>query len=183
MKRRIIYKKGHPNADSRGRILNARYITSLHIGRALTKEEVVHHIDLDISNDEIANLQLCENQAAHRRLHRTPPEKKPKCKICGQPQRCLGLCKKHYAAFRWAKGKDKPRKNKIKCALCRRAITENKHSRIKPQVCHGCHQRALPKKPKGKCRICGSEVRCKGLCQKHYAAFLYHNPKRSRDSA
>ena len=40
-----------------------------HIGRELTKEEVVHHIDKDKSNNELDNLMLFPTQRAHVKFH------------------------------------------------------------------------------------------------------------------
>lgn len=41
-----------------------------HIGRRLAKDECVHHIDENRSNNELSNLRLM-TRAAHTRLHRT----------------------------------------------------------------------------------------------------------------
>lgn len=40
-----------------------------HLGRRLTKEEVVHHIDGNKKNALIENLYLCKNRQEHRNLH------------------------------------------------------------------------------------------------------------------
>lgn len=45
------------------------YIMEQHIGRRLTKDEVVHHIDFNRSNNCIENLQLM-TRSEHSRLHR-----------------------------------------------------------------------------------------------------------------
>ena len=46
-----------------------RLVMEEHIGRELTKEEVVHHIDGDKSNNKLDNLMLLPNKAANSRLH------------------------------------------------------------------------------------------------------------------
>jgi hypothetical protein len=40
-----------------------------HLGRALTKEEVVHHINGDKDNNDIENLWLFPNNKAHEKWH------------------------------------------------------------------------------------------------------------------
>ena len=39
------------------------------IGRKLTSEEIVHHIDGDKSNDDLENLYLCRDNTEHQQLH------------------------------------------------------------------------------------------------------------------
>jgi len=65
---RFVVIKGHPMADSRGRVLEHRYLMSEHLGRLLTKFEVVHHIDGDVGNNSIDNLKLV-SESEHRHLH------------------------------------------------------------------------------------------------------------------
>jgi len=40
-----------------------------HIGRSLSRQEQVHHIDFNKSNNEISNLFLCENITKHHKIH------------------------------------------------------------------------------------------------------------------
>lgn len=49
---------GHPNANKAGKILEHRLVMSLHIGRPLTKDETVHHINGDRQDNRIENLEL-----------------------------------------------------------------------------------------------------------------------------
>ena len=56
----------------RGSRLNTsfhRVIMANHIGRELTKKEVVHHIDGNKANNEISNLMLFPNNGDHIRYH------------------------------------------------------------------------------------------------------------------
>ena len=46
-----------------------RVIMESHLGRYLTHIEVVHHRDENPSNNDISNLELLPNNAAHRKLH------------------------------------------------------------------------------------------------------------------
>jgi len=47
-----------------------RRIMELHLGRRLIKGEVVHHINMDKSNNNISNLYLC-NKSEHQKSHGT----------------------------------------------------------------------------------------------------------------
>ena len=47
-----------------------RIIMEKHLGRKLTNEEVVHHIDGNIHNNTIENLKLFSNKAAHTQHHK-----------------------------------------------------------------------------------------------------------------
>lgn len=60
----------HPNADSRGYVLEHRLVMEDQIGRFLTKKEVVHHIDGNPWNNHPSNLRLFASQAEHLAHHR-----------------------------------------------------------------------------------------------------------------
>lgn len=64
-----IYYPDHPNATI-GRVYIAEHVLvmSQHLGRPLTKEEVVHHIDLIKDNNTIDNLALTNN-FTHKTWH------------------------------------------------------------------------------------------------------------------
>jgi HNH endonuclease len=47
-----------------------RFVMERHLGRALSSEEVVHHIDGDKANNALENLEVL-SRAAHTRLHFT----------------------------------------------------------------------------------------------------------------
>lgn len=48
----------HQNADSTGRILEHVYVMSEHLGRPLTSDETVHHINGVRDDNRVGNLQL-----------------------------------------------------------------------------------------------------------------------------
>jgi len=65
---KLIYKPEHPFATRKGYVREHRLIMEEHIGRYLTKNEVVHHKDGDTLNNNINNLELLSG-SEHRRLH------------------------------------------------------------------------------------------------------------------
>lgn len=76
-----IYNPTHPSCTKRNYVLRSHLVIEKHLGRYLTSEEVVHHKGIkypinSIENrqdDRIENLQLCENQSAHLKIHKLPP--------------------------------------------------------------------------------------------------------------
>ena len=57
-----------PNFKQGEWVTQHRYNMSKHLGRKLLKNEVVHHIDMDKTNNNIDNLWLC-NTSAHTKAH------------------------------------------------------------------------------------------------------------------
>jgi hypothetical protein len=72
----FIYLPNHPQSYRRRYALH-RYIMEQHLGRILTREEVVHHIDKNKSNNDISNLQLMANDKEHQALHLKQEHRKP----------------------------------------------------------------------------------------------------------
>lgn len=66
----LILKKGHPMADKGGYVMEHRYIMAEHIGRNLTKDEIVHHKNGIKDDNRIENLQLM-SISEHTTLHNT----------------------------------------------------------------------------------------------------------------
>lgn len=58
----LIYKGGH-------KVFLHKLIMSEHLGRPLTKDEKVHHIDGDKLHNDISNLYLCKDRSAHGNVH------------------------------------------------------------------------------------------------------------------
>lgn len=56
-------------ADKRGYVKLSRLTMAGYLGRPLTDEEVVHHIDEDKTNNKKGNLRLFESHGKHMSLH------------------------------------------------------------------------------------------------------------------
>lgn len=74
-----IYCPEHPNAIGTRKLYVAehRLVMEKHIGRYLTKDEVVHHIDENTTNNDISNLQLMtpSDHSKHHISKRHPKKK------------------------------------------------------------------------------------------------------------
>lgn len=66
------------------RMLEHRAIMEDHLGRSLTKKEVVHHKDRNKLNNSIENLELLKSQSEHASLHikRFADETRKECSRC-----------------------------------------------------------------------------------------------------
>lgn len=62
------YNPSHPLANKAGKVYEHRYVMSVHLGRWLSSDEVVHHKDKDRTNNDINNLELT-NARDHAILH------------------------------------------------------------------------------------------------------------------
>lgn len=76
----------HPKATKNGYVLYHRVVMENVIGRLLTDDEEVHHIDKNRYNNDISNLQLLTKEE-HKLLHikeRTRKYVELICPICGK---------------------------------------------------------------------------------------------------
>lgn len=76
-----------------------RVVMEEFLGRRLTSEEHVHHVDEDITNNDISNLKIV-SRSEHIRIHKpAKKESERKCFIegCLKKHHAKGFCKIHYA--------------------------------------------------------------------------------------
>lgn len=64
-----VYMPGHPRAKSSGYVREHILVMEKVLGRTPTKEEDIHHIDLDKDNNNPSNLLLFKNHKEHMKLH------------------------------------------------------------------------------------------------------------------
>ena len=63
-----LLRPDHPFADVNSRVKEERLVMEKYLGRYLTKKEIVHHKDKDITNNNIENLQIVSS-LEHGRIH------------------------------------------------------------------------------------------------------------------
>lgn len=63
-----IFKPDHPHAENKGYIFEHRLVMEKHIGRYLTREEVVHHINGIKNDNRIENLMILTREE-HIKIH------------------------------------------------------------------------------------------------------------------
>ena len=63
-----IYYPTYPSSNSEGFVMEHRYLMERHIGRPLDKNEVVHHINHDRTDNRLENLMLL-TASEHAKLH------------------------------------------------------------------------------------------------------------------
>lgn len=63
-----VWQPEHSAADPNGYVLEHRLVMEAHLGRRLTTDEVVHHLNEDPSDNRVENLAVM-SQTEHARLH------------------------------------------------------------------------------------------------------------------
>lgn len=79
---KMLMKPDHPFADARCYVMEHRLIMEKHLGRYLSRNELVHHIDENIQNNDISNLQIM-TPAEHTRHHFSKDMNNIHCVRCG----------------------------------------------------------------------------------------------------
>lgn len=114
-----IVCRNHPYKSKRNTVYEHRLIMEKHLGRHLTKEEVIHHINGIKDDNSIENLELTSNSLHIANHHKKEKKLNPFryrvedgywdkigrgcCKICGTTKikhKCHGICLNCYARER-----------------------------------------------------------------------------------
>lgn len=66
----FIKAEEHPKRTKGGYVRKHRLMMEEHLGRLLTDEDVVHHLNEDKADNRIENLCLCANGGEHNKLHK-----------------------------------------------------------------------------------------------------------------
>jgi hypothetical protein len=73
----LVKNRNHPNCNKQGYVFEHRLVMEKHLGRYLTKEEVVHHKGIKFKigtvenkqDNRIENLMLFKNDLKHKKYH------------------------------------------------------------------------------------------------------------------
>ena len=107
-KYRVVYRPDHFHhnlgKDYEGWVYEHRYVMECHLGRALKRNEIVHHKDGDIYNNDISNLEvLSRSEHTHRHMQEKGYGQDNFCVDCGKKisygaKRCKE-CNDEYSRF------------------------------------------------------------------------------------
>lgn len=68
-----IYKPKHPNSGKQNYVAEHRLVMEKHLGRYLTKIEIIHHKNGIITDNRVENLELIKSAGIHNlKYHRSP---------------------------------------------------------------------------------------------------------------
>jgi len=84
----FIYRKGKPIM-----VKVHRYVMENKIGRPLSCNEIVHHVDGNKRNNSPDNLAIVKSFSNHASKYKN---QNTKCLLCDRQAICRHLCRKHY---------------------------------------------------------------------------------------
>jgi hypothetical protein len=106
--------KDHPMSDAQGYVLEHRLVVSDHIGRPLTADEHVHHVNEQRDDNRVENLQLL-TAAEHAQHHKGKAGRWARdhdacssCQTTERRHRGHGLCYRCYDVW-WERSRSGPR--------------------------------------------------------------------------
>ena len=62
------YINSYPQGNYKGYVYEHRFMMEIHLGRSLTEDEIVHHLNMDPSDNRFENLLLI-SRGSHIKLH------------------------------------------------------------------------------------------------------------------
>ena len=77
----VFWDKAHPLATTDGRVFMHRHVASLKLGRWLSSDEEVHHVDGDKLNYSSSNLEVY-SKSEHAKIHHITHMPKALCGFC-----------------------------------------------------------------------------------------------------
>lgn len=107
-------RPNHPHARRSGYVLEHRLVIEESIGRYLTPDEIVHHVNRNKTDNRLENLQVM-SEAEHILLHHPSSASFSACSSCHATDRRIearGLCKRCYSK-QWKKSRPH-----VQCASC-----------------------------------------------------------------